>query len=125
MNIPAALKSPISLISIGFLIGGGVISMIFVYLVNIEKARASYEARQANWLEADKFLTIAKSIRNKKYNEALSFSESMLNLNLINITGSGVSNYTHHELYILKEIEAYKEKECSLECMERLSGKYK
>lgn len=127
MKTPVNLKHPIFLILIGFLIGSVVISIAFIYLINIEKVKLSNETREGNWLEANKFLTISRSIKNKKYNEALSFSEYMLNLSLIEITNNGMktSDFTDKELYILKEIKSYKQKECSLECMERLSGKYK
>jgi len=123
MKSTSELNKAIFFITIGLVIGG-VISLL---VIDERIESLMNDAKEGEWLEADKFLRISKSIRNKKYKEALLFSESMLNLNLINITNNGekISNFTKNELYILKEVNYYKEQECSLECLKRLDGKYK
>ena len=91
-------------------------------LEHLEETRKLTSEQQ--WIEAGNYLSIAEAIRNNKINEALSFSESMISINVLGFTNKGekLKSLNKHEITTLNKIKLYKENECKEECLERING---
>jgi ribosomal protein L22 len=104
--------SSIFFLFLGFSLGGAVYK--YISKNNVE---AIIEKTTKNeWVEAENYLAIAKAIRGKRYDEALMFSENMLELKVNEFLTKHPSP-SKYEASTLQKINNYKEENCSQNCL--------
>jgi hypothetical protein len=110
--VKAKILFPYFFIFIGFSLGAG--SYRYIAQDNIENMIE--ETIRNEWVEAENYLAIAKAIRDKRYGEALRFSENMVERNV----NSFLTNYplpSKYEVSTLQKINDYKKEDCSMKCL--------
>jgi len=92
------------------------------FLNHLEETKKIVTEQQ--WIEADSYLSVARSIRNKKYNEVLKFSEGMVEMKVLGFTRMSkiIGSLSEHELSTINKVKEYKNKHCKKECLKRLNG---
>jgi ribosomal protein L22 len=104
--------SSIFFLFLGFSLGGAVYK--YISKNNVE---AIIEKTTKNeWVEAENYLAIAKAIRGKRYDEALMFSENMVELKVNEFLTKHPSP-SKYEASTLQKINNYKEENCSQNCL--------
>ncbi len=73
--------------------------------------------------ESLSYLSIATAIRNRKYDEALKFTEDMLTISINSFTGNGnaTNSLDSHEKSAIDKVKRYRERECKNGCLSNLS----
>jgi glycerol-3-phosphate dehydrogenase len=103
---------PYFFILLGFSLGAGT----YRYMAQDNIDKIIEETTRNEWVEAENYLAIAKAIRDKRYDEALTFSENMVERNV----NSFLKNYpspSKYEVSALKKINNYKKEDCSMKCL--------
>lgn len=112
-NITEKLLPAVLLIAIGFLAGGE--SYKYTQLNQLNTSiKESYDN---NLLNAKDYLILAKAIRSEKYDEALSYSEQLLENSLKSLPSETIKS----DNVIIGQIKDYKEKDCQNQCLHHLS----
>jgi len=106
------ILNSIFFISLGFTLGG----VAYKYIAQSRVETALEEMSRDEWIDAGNYLAIAKAIRDKRYDEALSFSESMVE-NKVDTFSNKYSSLSDYETSILQKINNYKKEDCSMNCL--------
>ncbi|MCE2572014.1 hypothetical protein [Motilimonas eburnea] len=109
---PAKLLPAVLLIGIGALAGGEGYKYALLRQLNI----SIEDSYSQDLLHAKDFLVLAKSIRAGKYDDALFYSEQLLESSLKHLPNEIIkSNHV-----IIDQIKEYKEQDCQNQCLHQL-----
>ncbi|MGF1788576.1 hypothetical protein L4D00_22520 [Photobacterium swingsii] len=100
---------------IGFFLGGA----SYKYTVQSKVENSLEQLTRNEWNEAKNYLVIAKAIRDKRYNDALRFSEGMIE-SKVETFSAKYTPLSEFESSILGQIRDYKTKDCSMNCLPRI-----
>ena len=116
---PKSIVYVISFISFGFVSGMAV--QHYILGKTIKESIKSVQMRE--WIEAKNYLAISSAIRSNNTENALHFSEEMVELNVNGFTNKGQrDNLNRYEQSTLDMIRTYRLEQCSNNCLNDIKG---
>lgn len=106
------ILNSIFFISLGFTLGG----VAYKYIAQNRVETMLEEMARDEWVDAGNYLAIAKAIRDRRYDEALKFSESMVEIK-VDTFSNKYSSLSKYETSTLRKINHYKKEDCSMNCL--------